>query len=433
MEKLAIHGGTPVRTAPFPVYNSIGEEEALAAYETVKTGILSDFIGAEGPFFLGGEKVRELEERYKAHCGVDYAVAMNSATAVIIATMGAFGIGPGDEVLVTPYSHVISATAPLLYNAIPVFVDSEPDTFCMAPEAIEKAITPRTKAMIIVDLFGQSADMGAINRIAKKHDILVLSDSAHITIANYKGKRAGTFADIGSYSLNNHKTIHCGEGGVAVTNDADLAHRLRLIRNHAENCVGSMGYANLINMVGYNFRLTEMDAAIACEQIKKAESLVQPRRELCEHLTKRLTGLPGITPPILRKDCEHDYLLYILKYDEKVVGVSRDEFMRRLDAEGISLSVDDQRHVPPIGTFVTPIHLQPVFQQKTIYKKGCPWSCEHFSDGKVSYDKGITPVVEDLYERSLISVNAIYPPITLSDIDDIADAVIKVAKLSRST
>lgn len=432
MEKLAIHGGKPVRTKPFVPYNSLGAREEEAVAEVIRSGVLSDFIGADGPFFLGGRKVRELEDLWAAHCGTKYAVAMNSATSVITAALGAFGVGPGDEVIVTPYSHVISATAPLLYNAIPVFADSEPDTFCMSVESIEKCITPRTKAIIVVDLFGQSADMDGIMELARRHNLYVLSDSAHITIATYKDKRAGTLAHIGSYSLNSHKTIQSGEGGIAVTDDDDLALRLRLIRNHAENCVASMGVRNLVNMLGFNFRMTELEAAVAVEQTKRAEELVLPRRALCEHLTRRLEGVPGLTVPKLREGCTHDYLLYVLRYDADVIGIPRAEFMRRMDAEGVGMTAIEGRHIPPIGTFVKPIHLQPIFQERVMYSRGCPWSCEHARGSVVSYDRGITPVVEDLWENSLISVNAVYPPLTVADMDDIADAFIKVATLSRS-
>jgi dTDP-4-amino-4,6-dideoxygalactose transaminase len=284
--------------------------------------------------------------------------------------------------------------------------------------------------MIIVDLLGQSADMDPIMKLAQKHNIKILSDSAHITIAKYKGKMAGTIADIGSYSLNGHKTIQCGEGGIAVTNDDDLAFRLQLLRNHAENCVADMGIQNITNMVGFNFRMTELEAAVAIEQLKKSEYLVMHRRMLCEHLTKKLAGLPGITPPAIRKGCTHDYLLYCLRYNAEDVGISKQEFMKRLDAEGIKMVVDDKRHVPPISGFVKPIHLQPVFTTKTFRPRGYPWAGNRYGK-KMTYGPGLCPVVEDLWQNSLICVNAIYPPLTKADMDDIADAFEKVIRLSR--
>lgn len=425
MVKLAIDGGRPVREKPFPVYNTLDEKEEKAVAQVIRDGVISDFIGAKGDFFLGGKKVRELEEMYKKHCNVKHAISMNSATSVIIAAMAAFNIGPGDEVIVTPYSHVISATAPLIFDAIPIFADSEPDYFCMSVESIEKCITPRTKAIIVVDLFGQSADIDGIMELAKKHDIKVLSDSAHITIAGCNGTMAGTLAHIGSYSLNGHKTIQCGEGGVAVTNDDKLALKLQLLRNHAENCVADMEIKDITNMIGYNFRMTELEAAVAIEQLKKSHDLVMHRRMLCEHLTKRLKGIKAIEVPEIRKGCDHDYLLYCLKYNAQITGISKTEFMRRVDAEGIKTKTDDARHVPPISGFVKPIHLQPIFTEKKFRPRGYPWTSPHY-DREILYGPGLCPIVEDLWENSLICVNAIYPPVTIDDIDDIADAFIKV-------
>lgn len=176
MTKLAIDGGVPVRTTAFPPYQTLDEKEREAVAQVIEDGVLSDFIGYKGPFFLGGKRVRELEDMYARECGVKYAIAMNSATSVIIAAMAAFEIGPGDEVIVSPYSHVISASSPLLYDAVPVFADSEPDMFCMSVQEIERCLTPRTKAVIVVDLFGQSADMDPIMDLAQKHNLKILRD-----------------------------------------------------------------------------------------------------------------------------------------------------------------------------------------------------------------------------------------------------------------
>ncbi len=430
MSKLAIFGGEPVRSRPFPPYKTLGKEEEQAVVNVIRDGMLSDFIGAKGRFFLGGKRVNEFEAMWREHTGMKYAVSMNSATSVIIAAMGAFGVGPGDEVIVTPYSHVISATAPLIFDAVPVFADSEPDTLCMSVESLERCITPRTRAVIVVDLFGQSADMDGIMALAEKHDFLVLSDSAHITKAKYKGKMAGTLAHIGSYSLNGHKTIHAGEGGMAVTNDPDLAFKLQLLRNHAENCVADFGVSDITNMIGYNFRMTELEAAVAIEQTKKIDALVDHRREMCAYLTEKLAGIEGLTTPMVRPGCEHDYLLYPLLVDEEKLGVSRDEFMRRLDAEGIRMTRDDGCHVPPISTFVKPIHLQPIFTEKTFRPKGYPWARSMY-DGEVRYGRGVCPVVEDFYDRSLFCINAMYPPLTIEDMDDIIAAFHKVAAAGR--
>lgn len=430
MEKLAIFGGEPVRKKPFPPYHTFDDNEARAVQEVISGQVISDFIGACSDYFYGGTKVLELEKLWAQHAGTKYAIAMNSASSVIIAAMGAFGIGPGDEVIVTPYSHVISATAPLIYDAIPVFADSEPDTLCMSVESIRRCITPRTKAMIVVDVFGQSADMDGIMALAKEHDIKVLSDSAHITKAKYKGRLAGTHAHIGSYSLNAHKTIQCGEGGIAVTDDDDLAFRLQLLRNHAENCVEGYKVSDLTNLIGYNFRMTELEAAVAVEQVKKLHTLVDHRRMLCEYLSEKVNKIPGLTPPIVRPGAEHDYLLFPVLYDEAVIGVPREEFLRRLDAEGLRMVKVGVEHVPPISTFVRPIHLLPIFTKKTFRPKGYPWTDPQWT-GQVEYGAGVCPVVEDFYSKSLFTINAIYPPLTTKDMDDIAQALLKVASAGK--
>lgn len=380
---------------------------------------------------MGGKRVQRLEELWREHTGAKHAIVMNSASSVIISAMAAFGVGPGDEVIVTPYSHVISATAPLVYDAVPVFADSEPDCLCMSVESIREKITGRTKAIIVVDLFGQSADMDGIMDLARRHNLMVLSDSAHITKASYKGRMAGTLAHIGSYSFNGHKTIQCGEGGMAVTDDDGLAMRLRLVRNHAENCVSGYHIDNIINMLGFNFRMTELEAAVAIEQTKKIDHLIDARRELCTHLTHRLRGVRGLTPPVIRAGCTHDFLLYPVLFDSTAVGISRDEFLRRLDAEGIKMRKVGEEHVPPVSGFVTPIHLQPIFTKRTFRPNGYPWACEHYGRS-ISYGLGTCPIVESFWKEKLFTINAIYPPLTTADMDDIATAIIKVIELSSS-
>ena len=216
---------------------------------------------------------------------------------------------------------------------------------------------------------------------------------------------------------------------MAVTDDDELALRLRLVRNHAENCVAGYEVENIINMVGFNFRMTELEAAVCIEQTKKIDRLVDARRELCAHLARRLQGVAGLTAPILREGCTHDFLLFPVLYDAAVVGISRDEFLRRLDAEGIKTRKVGEEHVPPVTGFVTPIHLQPVFTRRTFRPKGYPWDSSHYGH-EVPYGQGACPVVEGLFKEKLFTVNAIYPPLTTADMDDIADAMIKIVELS---
>ena len=286
MAKLAINGGAPVRSTPFPQYVTIGEEEKRAVMEVLDSTVLSKFLGTWSPDFYGGPRVQKLEREWAEYFGIRHAVSVNSATSGLYAAVGAAGIGPGDEVIVSPYTMTASATAALVYGGIPVFADIDPETFCLSPASIRERITPRTKAIIVVDIFGHPAEMNEIMQIAREHHLVVIEDAAQAPGAHYHGRNAGTLADMGVFSLNYHKTIHCGEGGVVVTNSDEFAERLQLIRNHGEVVVKKKGVTNLVNMVGFNYRMTEIEAAIASEQLKKLESLVAPRIEAAEFLTR---------------------------------------------------------------------------------------------------------------------------------------------------
>lgn len=416
---LAIRGGTPVRTKPFPAYNTIGEEEKKAVMEVMESGRLSDYLGRWSELFGGGRKVNGLESFVQKKFGIKHAVSMNSATSCLYAAIGALGIGPGDEVIVSAYSMCISSTAPFLYMAIPVFADLEHDNFCLDPKSIESKITKRTRAIISVDTFGQSADMRAIRKIADAHGLKVISDSAHAAGALYRGKPAGTLADIGVYSLNAHKVIQCGEGGIAVTDDDKLALRLKLIRNHAEAVVGDLpGESDLTNMLGQNYRMPEIEAAIAIEQFKKLDGLNAKRIALSEYLSKRLRDIDGLTPPCVRDGCTHVYYLYPIKYDESRVGVKRQKILDAVRAEGIPL----YRFA---GGYMRPMYYEPIFKEKKVFAKGYPFTlpdCGSLPD----YGPKDCPVIEKLYREEMITFNINYPPLTCRDMDDIADAFEKV-------
>ncbi|MBI3633247.1 MAG: DegT/DnrJ/EryC1/StrS family aminotransferase, partial [Candidatus Vogelbacteria bacterium] len=291
---LAIFGGSPVRTKKFPAYKFIGEDEKREVDRVLDSGILSRYLGCWHEDFLGGPEVQSFEKEWAEYFGVKHAIAVNSATSGLQAAVGAAHVGPGDEVIVTPYSMCISATAPLLYGAIPVFAEVEKDLFCLDAESVESKITDKTKAIIIVDLFGQPYDADKINAIAKKHNLIVIEDCAQAPGAKYKNRYAGTLGDMGVYSLNYHKHIHTGEGGVVVTNDDDFANRLRLIRNHAEAVVEEKGDTDLVNMLGFNFRMTEIQAAIGRVQLRKLKDLVDKRVANCNYLASQLSSLAGI-------------------------------------------------------------------------------------------------------------------------------------------
>ena len=240
-KKLAVHGGLKTINKNFRKYNSIGLEEKNAAIKVIESGVLSKFLGVWSPDFFGGPMVQDFERECQKFFNVKHAVVVNSWTSGLIAAVGAIGIEPGDEVIVSPWTMSASATAILHWNAIPVFADIDKRTFCLDPKSIESNITEFTKAIMVVDIFGYSADMNSIMMLAEKYNLKVISDSAQAPGAIYYGKYAGTLADIGGYSLNFHKHINTGEGGILVTNNDNYADKLRLIRNHAEVVVEGKG------------------------------------------------------------------------------------------------------------------------------------------------------------------------------------------------
>lgn len=426
MSKLAINGGRKVRSKPFPAYKVIGNEEIAAATRVLKSGILSKFLGAWHDDFFGGPEIRALESEWAKHFRVKHAIAVNSATSGLYCAVGATGSGPGDEIIVSPYTMSASATAALIFNAIPVFADIEEDYFCLDPRSIEEKITKRTKAIIVVDIFGQPYDADAINRIAKKHHLMVIEDCAQAPGAKYKGKFAGTLGDIGVYSLNYHKHIHTGEGGMVVTNSDVLAEKVRLIRNHAEAVVGNYGYKDLVNMVGFNFRMTEIEAAIARVQLKKLARLNRERQSNVAYLSKKLAQIPCLSPAKVRPGCEHVYYLHVLKYDQQIAGISRNKFIDAVKAE---LSVTKLREAEGVKIgygYVKPLYLEPLYQKKIAYgNHGCPWKCS-FYHGDVSYKKGLCPVTEKMHDEVLVSHELMRPGMSKKDLDDVATAFKKV-------
>ena len=426
--KLAINGGKPVRDPRklFPKHAVIGSEERRAADRVIKSGALSKFIGSWDPHFLGGPEVRAFEAEWAKRFGAKYAVSMNSASSGLIAAVGALGIEPGDEVIVTPYSMCISATAPLWYGAVPVFADIEPDYFCLDPRSVEKAITKRTKAVIVVDILGQAYDADALNKIAKKHGIKVIEDAAQAPGALYKGRQAGTLADIGVYSLNFHKHIHTGEGTVVVTEDKKLAERLQLIRNHAEAAVEGMGVKNITNLIGQNFRLTEIQAAIGRSQLKKFDRLLKERQKNCAYINRQCSDMPGITPAPTRPGSTHVYYQHPFLYDAKTVGVPRSRFIAAV-AKELPATEGQEAEGPLIyNGCVPPLYRMPLFRQKrAIGSKGFPFKSE-FYKGKAVYRSGMCPVDEKLWSSTFFSHDNMRPGMTKKDLDDVIDAFHKV-------
>lgn len=414
-EKLALYGGSKSINKTFKRYNPLGKEEVEAAKAVIESGVLSQFIGCWDPDFYGGPKVQEFERACEKYFNVKHAVTVNSWTSGLVAAVGAIGIEPGDEIIVTPWTMSATATAIMHWNAIPVFADIDPETFNLCPKSVEANITPYTKAIMVADIFGQSADIDALMAIAAKHGLKVISDTAQAPGALYKGKYAGTVAHVGGYSLNYHKHIHTGEGGILVTNDDEIAERLQLIRNHAEVVVGDKGVTNLSNMIGHNFRLGEIECAMGIEQLKKLSKFVQSRQALAERLTEGLKGLRGLQTPVVRTDCTHVYYVYPMILNVQELGVSRDRIHAALHAEGVEVSKSYQN-----------IHLLPMYQKKMAYgSQGFPWTSD-ICQRDVSYSKGICPVAEKLNDSTYLGFGMCVYDLSDRDIDLIVGAFQKV-------
>ena len=418
MDKLAIFGGPKSISKPLKPYNSIGKEEVESAKKVIESGVLSKYLGAWSPDFLGGEKVKEFERDCEKFFGVKHAITVNSWTSGLTAAVGAVGIEPGDEVIVTPWTMCATATSILHWNAIPVFADIEAQTFNIDPESVESNITPYTKAIMAVDIFGHPADVDSLMDIAQRHNLKLITDSAQAPGSIYKDKYTGTSSHVGGYSLNYHKHIHTGEGGILVTNDDEIADKLRLIRNHAEAVVDGMGVSDISNMIGYNYRLGEIECAIGIEQLKKLPDLVSGRQKAAEKLTELLKELSGLSLPKIMPNCTHSYYMYPMILDIEKLGVARKKIINALTAEGVTGLTDGYQN----------IHLLPMYQQKIAYgSKGFPWSSD-VCKRDVSYEKGICPVAENLHDSSYMGLSACMHDLSDEDVNNIAKAFVKVWK-----
>ncbi len=418
---LAINGGTPVRTQLFPAYNTIGEEEKKAVMKVLDSGNLSQYLGAWTHDFLGGPTVRAFEEEWSRVIGVKHSISVNSNTSGLFTAVGAIGIQPGDEVIVSPYTMSASAIAPLIYGGIPVFADIDPLTFCMDPKSIEARITSRTKAILVVHIFGHPADMDSIMALAKKHNLYVIEDCAQAPMGKYKGQPVGTIGDLGVFSLNYHKHIHTGEGGVITTNNTVLAERCQMIRNHAENVTAPREEKDLTNLIGYNYRMTEIECAIGIEQLKKLPSLLQQRLDNVAFLNEKLAAFPAFEIlPMPAGGSVNTYYVYPVKFNKEIAGIERNKFVDALKAEIPSAVLRET--APLIGAgYVKPLYLQPIYQQKAA------WAFNPaLYKGDVSYEKGICPVTEKMHFEVLFTHEYMRPGMTKEDMIDVVNAMEKI-------
>ena len=398
----------------FKDFNSFNNKEINAAVKVIKSGKLSSFIATQEKGLCGGIYVEKFEKKIQSFFKTKYAITVNSWTSGLICAVGAIGINPGEEVIVPTWTMSACAAAVLHWNAIPVFADVELETFCICPKSIEKNITKKTKAIIVVDIFGHPAKYLEIRKIAKKHDLKIICDAAQSPGSKYFGKYSGTVGDIGGFSFNYHKHIHTGEGGVIVTNNKNYAKKMKLIRNHAEAVVlKNSTKSELINMLGHNFRMGEIEAAIGIQQLAKLNKIINKRKIIARLLIKELSKLRYIKLPIIKKNCTHVFYAFPIVLEDKIIN-KRDIIIRLLNSYGLKKIAKGYQN----------LHLQPIYQKKICYgKKSFPWS---LSKRKINYKKGICPNAEKLHSHSFLSFGISFYDLNRQD-------VYKISKIFKKT
>ena len=437
--KLAINGGKPVRSSEFRSKPFITEEMIERVGSLLRGGRLTRFIGSpvsgtneiiglkssetdnssEAFSVLGGPSVRKLESMWAMLHRVDYAVAVNSATSGLTAAIMALDIGPGDEVICSPFSFTASATAIVCANAIPVFADIDLDTFCLSTEAAKNSITESTKALMPIHWNGNAGDLEGLLALARREKLKVVEDAAQTPGILYKGKFLGTHGDAGIYSLNEPKNIMTGEGGIIATDSKDVATKCRLIRNHGEGIVDQDAADDLIiNAIGYNFRLVELLAEIGIMQMDQLTYLNRIRQENYTYLVKELVReFGGYLIPQNITHCE-SYSPYTagFRWISNETKVHRDVVANVLRSEGIPVASGVYRLISD----------NPLFQRQLAYgKKHCPFSCHLYKRwGKYSIPE--LPNAKRLQNEEYLGFFQIGWPNTIEDMSDIVAGFRKI-------
>ncbi len=420
-EGLALLGGNPIRTEPYPQHTTrLGKSERHYLAEVMDSGILSGFAGKFDDRWAGGTMVRKLEEACAERFGSKHAIMFHSGTGAIQATLSAVNIEAGDEVIVSGLCWTTSGSTALALGAIPVFCDVDPITFQMDPTKVKSLITERTRAIYPVNLFGMACDLDGLKAIADDAGIVLLEDNCHAYGMRYKNNQAGTIGLASVISFNYHKIIQCGEGGAALTDDDEIALKLKLIRNHGENIVGPMDRTDLPGQLGWNNRPTELAAAVALGQLEQFDELVTWKQELAEHLTAGLEGHPYLSAPMIPDDREMNYYVYGIRFDAEQAGVHRNTFCEAMKAEGVWVNPG----------YVNPIYRQPMYQKGAFFgASGFPFvNGISDRDPRELYRDGICPNAESLQDHDLITVIWLKYPYQHSDVDELLVAINKVTK-----
>lgn len=393
MSTLAIRGGTPIRTRPFDGWPIFGPEEEQALLTVLRSGRWGS---------IDGTFVKRLEAEFAEFQAARHGVACVNGTMALVVALKALGIGPGDEVLVPPYTFIATASAALMLGAIPVFVDVELETLLIDPVLAEAAVTPRTKAIIPVHLAGSSANMDALLATAHRHGLRVVEDAAQAHGAAWHGRPVGGIGDVGVFSFQSSKAINAGEGGMMLTNDDGLAELLWSYRNVGRR-TGGEWYEHV--RLGWNLRLTEFQAAVILEQMKRMPEQRAHRAEAAAYLSTRLSAIPGVVPlKVPAGVTAHGWSSYYWRWlGASDGGLPKTELSRALSAEGI-----------PNFHGYTPLNRNEAMRRE-IVRLGAA-------------EPGACPNAEQAARDEVISFGLPILMGTHADLDDVVEAVAKVAR-----
>jgi dTDP-4-amino-4,6-dideoxygalactose transaminase len=326
--KPALLGGKPVRAEPFPSWPKIASNDEKAWTDVLHQGRWC---------CLDGNFANRFEATWAHTLGAKGCVATSSGTTALHTSLNALGVGPGDEVIVPPYTFVATINVVLLQYAIPVFVDTDRETSQIDANKIESAITPRTKVVIPVHIGGSSAQMDKVLEVARKHKLTVLEDACQAHLAEWRQRKVSTIGDLGCFSFQASKNLNSGEGGAIISNDEDLLERCRSFHNNGRG-KGGPGFEFVRN--GSNHRMTEFQAALLNEQLTRLEGQTKIREQNAAYLSRLLQEIPGIAPARMYDGCTRNaYHLYMFRYDSQpFAGLPRDQFLKALEAEGVPCS-----------------------------------------------------------------------------------------------
>ncbi len=387
--KLALFGGERAVTAGEPDrWPVLGDEEIALVTELMREGEIS--------ITTGTGIIGEFERAFADYIGVRYALVHCNGTSALHAGLFGAGVGYGDEVIVPAYTWPSSASVALLCNAVPVFCDIDPKTLCADPADIERKITPRTRAIMIVHLWGHPAEMDAVMDIAKRHHLKVVEDASHAHGATYRGRKVGTIGDAACFSMQASKALPGGEAGIAVTNDPEVFDRMltlshyggRIERDSVTGKYAQFAFTGL----GPKYRVHPLAAAIASVQLKKLDAVIAARRENLEYLSAGLATVPGITPAYVAPHVTRGaWYGYRAIYDPAAFGgLPKERFMQALASEGVWVEGERYRL----------LHYEPLYQGPAIAGE-CPYPAPEVRARMSDYHRGDFPVAEDVQPRLL--------------------------------